>query len=72
MPAPKKPCEGSFSDETIRLLLANLNRAQWLLHSCARCGQEVGARLDKGHWSPDLHWPSVPRRTSARSPVGET
>jgi hypothetical protein len=62
MPAPMKPCDGSFSEETNRLLLANVDRAQWLLHECARCGQQVGAQLDKGRWSPEVHWPSVPRR----------
>jgi hypothetical protein len=67
MPAPMKACDGSFSPETERLLVANLNRAQWLLHACARCGQQVGAHLDKGRWSPDMHWPSVPRRTAGRS-----
>jgi hypothetical protein len=62
MPVPKKPCDGFFSDETIGLLLANVDRAQWLLHPCARCGQQVGARLEKGHWTPEMHWPSVPAR----------
>jgi hypothetical protein len=66
MPAPVKPCDGLFSEETIRLLLTNAGRAQWLLHGCERCGQQVGARLDKGRWSPDLHWPSIPRRPSSR------
>jgi ribosomal protein L37AE/L43A len=65
MPAPMKPCDGSFSDETIRSLIANVDRAQWLLHACTRCGQQVGARLDKGRWTPDMHWPTVPRRSSA-------
>jgi hypothetical protein len=62
MPVPKKPCEGSFSEETLKLLLANTDRAQWALHPCARCGQQVGARLEKGRWAPEMHWPSVPPR----------
>jgi hypothetical protein len=62
MPIPKKPCEGFFSEETNKILLANIDRAQWLLHPCARCGQQVGARLEKGRWTPEPHWPSVPRR----------
>jgi hypothetical protein len=66
MPVPMKACDGSFSAETEKLLIANLNRAQWLLHACARCGQQVGAHLEKGRWSPDMHWPSVPRRAVAR------
>jgi len=70
MPTPVKPCEGFFSEETISALLANLDRAQWLPHACARCGQQVGAHLDKGRWSPEPHWPSVPRRPSARTPAG--
>jgi hypothetical protein len=72
MPTPMKPCDGSFNEETNRLLLSNVDRAQWLLHACARCGQMVGARIDKGRWSPEVHWPSVPRRPSPRSPVGGT
>jgi len=64
MPIPVKPCDGSFSEETIKLLLANADRAQWNLHKCERCGQQVGARLEKGHWTPETHWPSVPRRPS--------
>jgi len=71
MPNPVKPCDGFFSEETIGALLTNLNRAQWLPHACARCGQQVGALLDKGRWSPEAHWPSVPRRPSARTPVGD-
>ncbi|HEX3940239.1 MAG TPA: hypothetical protein VHX11_02015 [Acidobacteriaceae bacterium] len=62
MPIPVKPCDGSFSDETIGLLMSNADRAQWHLHPCARCGQQVGARLDKGRWLPETHWPSVPAR----------
>jgi hypothetical protein len=69
MPVPTKPCDGSFSEETNGLLFTNVDRAQWLLHACEHCGQQVGARLDKGHWVPDLHWPSVPRRAPARSTV---
>ncbi len=69
MAFPVKPCEGSFSEETNQLLLSNVNRAQWTLHACARCGQQVGARLEKGRWSPDAHWPSIPRRSSVRAKV---
>jgi hypothetical protein len=67
MAAPVKPCDGSFSEETKALLLSNVNRAQWLLHPCVHCGQQVGARLEKGLWVPDAHWPSVPRRVSKSS-----
>jgi hypothetical protein len=67
MSVPVKPCDGSFSLETIKLLLSNVDRSQWLLHTCVRCGQQVGARVDKGVWVPDTHWPSVPRRPSSRS-----
>lgn len=67
MPTQVKPCDGFFSEETNRILLANVGRAQWHLHPCERCGQQVGARLDKGRWSPDTHWPSVPRWPSSRS-----
>ena len=70
MPVPMKPCDGSYSEETNRLLLTNVGRAQWLLHACERCGQKVGARLDKGRWVPEVHWPSVPRRASVRRTVG--
>jgi hypothetical protein len=61
-----KPCDGSFNDETNELLVSNVDRAQWLLHVCQRCGQRVGARLDKGRWVPDVHWPSIPRRPASR------
>jgi len=57
MPVPMKPCDSSFSDETNRILPTNAGRAQWLLHACERRGQQVGARLDKGRWLPDVHWP---------------
>jgi hypothetical protein len=67
MPIPVKPCEGFFSEETNRLLVANVGRAQWQLHPCERCGQQVGARLDKGRWVPEAHWPSVRRWPSPRS-----
>jgi hypothetical protein len=66
MPVPVKPCEGAFSEETIKILLSNVDRSQWLLHACVRCGQQVGARLVNGRWVPDVHWPSVPRRPSSR------
>jgi hypothetical protein len=70
MPVPMKACDGSFSAETDKILLTNLDRAQWLLHACERCGQQVTAHLDKGRWSPEKHWPSVPRRNSAGLSVG--
>lgn len=69
MPIPAKPCDGFFSEDTNRALLANVDRAQWRLHPCERCGQQVGARLEKGRWIPEAHWPSVPRRASSRPPV---
>jgi hypothetical protein len=70
MPAPMKPCDGSFSDKTHRLLLTNVHRAQWLLHACARCGQHIHARLENGPWLPDVNWLSIPQRAVARSTVG--
>ena len=66
LPIPIKPCDGSFSEVTIRLLLANTDHAQWLPQPCERCGQSVGARNEKGHWLPETHWPSIPRRPSSR------
>ena len=62
MPTPLKPCDGFFSQDTINLLTANRDHAQWLLHPCGRCGQQVGARIDKGRWSPESHWRSIPPR----------
>jgi hypothetical protein len=60
---PIKPCEGRFSDETIRLLEANVEHAQWLPHQCEQCGKMVDGRLHEGKWIPDAHWNSVsPRR----------
>ena len=64
-----KPCAGSFSEETIRILLANIGRAQWLPHPCAVCGQQVGAKLQMGHWVPEQHWPSVSLRKPTRPAV---
>jgi len=72
MPNPVKPCAGSFSPGTIELLIANVGRAQWLPQTCELCGQLVGARLEKGVWTPEPHWPSVPRRKQIRSPVVES
>ncbi len=54
-----KPCTGQFSEETIALLSANTGREQWLPHPCALCGQQIGARIEKGKWLPEQHWPSV-------------
>jgi hypothetical protein len=59
MPVPAKPCPGQFSGETIQALLINTGRAQWRSHHCALCGQQVGAVLERGQWSPERHWPSV-------------
>ena len=59
MPTPLKPCVGTFSDETRKQLLSNRNREQWLSHPCEVCGQSVSARLEKGIWVPEPHWPSV-------------
>jgi hypothetical protein len=59
MPTPVKPCQGQFSEETIAALESNAGRAQWLSHPCALCGQSAGARLEKGKWIPEQHWPSV-------------
>ena len=70
MPVPLKPCEGSFSEETIQILQRNVDRAQWHVHLCVRCGQKVGARLEKGHWVPETHWPSIPKRAPSPPPVG--
>ena len=67
MTVPMKPCAGRFSEETIEILQVNENHAQWLPHPCEQCGQPVVARLTGGHWSPEPHWPSVPRRGNGRS-----
>jgi CheY-like chemotaxis protein len=69
MPIPVKVCVGQFSDETVRVIQENLDRAQWQPHRCERCGQKVEARLVKGHWSPDPHWPSIARRHKGKLPV---
>lgn len=66
MPTPVKPCEGSFSEETERVLIANIDRAQWLPHPCTDCGSHIGARFEKGRWVPDTHWPSIPARPASR------
>lgn len=62
MPIPVKPCNGAFSEETVRLLTRNLDRAQWQPHACVVCGQMIGAKLDMGKWVPEAHWPSIPTR----------
>jgi hypothetical protein len=72
MPTPVKPCIGRFSESTVETLRANVGRAQWLPQPCEQCGQVVGARLEKGLWVPEPHWPSVPRRPSTRTPVVES
>ncbi len=67
MPIPAKPCPGLFSEETITALTGNIDRAQWLDHPCALCGQQVGARIEKGKWLPEPHWPSVRYKERTRS-----
>jgi hypothetical protein len=59
MPIPVKPCEARFSDEVLEALSKNRDRAQWANHTCEVCGAAVGARLEKGKWVPEQHWPSV-------------
>jgi hypothetical protein len=59
MPIPAKPCNGTFSEETLASLTSNRNREQWMLQTCATCGQTVGAIFDKAGWQPERHWPSV-------------
>jgi hypothetical protein len=79
MPIAVKPCEGRFSDELQVVLTRNRDRDQWANHACEICGVTVGAKIDKGRWVPEQHWPSVkyqPRngnekkqRVSASNPV---
>jgi hypothetical protein len=59
MPLPAKPCEGRFSDEVQEVLNRNRDRDQWANHTCEICGVAVGAKLEKGKWVPEQHWPSV-------------
>lgn len=59
MPAIAKPCQGNFTEETVAALLADKDHAQWMMHTCAVCGQQVGAHIEKGKWVPESHWPSV-------------
>ncbi len=66
MPIPAKPCPGLFSEGTLNALEVNRDRAQWLAHPCALCGQQVGARLEKGKWIPEQHWPSVQYKERSR------
>ena len=66
MPTPAKPCTGQFSDETLSALASNHDRAQWLSHPCALCGQQVGGKLEKGKWIPEQHWPSVQYKERTR------
>ena len=69
MRTPVKACNGRFSEETLQVLLKNVDRAQWLPHKCQQCDQLVGAKLEKGLWIPEPHWPSVTaRRTSGSTP----
>lgn len=71
MPTPAKPCDGTFSEETISLLMKNMDRAQWQAHTCQVCGQQVGAKIEKGRWVPEAHWPSIPRRQAGKLPVSD-
>ena len=69
MPIPAKPCEGRFSDEVLEMLNKNRDRDQWANHTCEVCGLSVGAKIEKGRWIPEQHWPSVkfqPRKTSEK------
>ena len=59
MPIPAKPCEGRFSEEVEAALIRNRDRDQWANHTCEICGLAVGAKLEKGKWVPEQHWPSV-------------
>jgi hypothetical protein len=59
MPIPAKPCEGRFSEEVLLVLSRNRDRDQWANHRCEVCGLEVGAKMEKGKWVPEQHWPSV-------------
>jgi len=59
MPIPAKPCEGRFSDEVQLVLSRNRDRDQWANHPCEVCGVAVGAKIEKGKWVPEQHWPSV-------------
>jgi hypothetical protein len=66
MPTPAKPCIGQFSEETLAVLARNTDRAQWHPQPCALCGQDIGARLEKGKWIPEQHWPSVQYKERTR------
>ena len=72
MPQPVKACAGTLSEQTIAALLHGGSRAHWLTYACELCGQEVGARLEKGRWVPEQHWPSIqyPVRTRQVSKRG--
>jgi CheY-like chemotaxis protein len=69
MRTPVKACNGRFSEETLQALLKNVDRAQWLPHKCQQCEQLVGAKLEKGLWIPEPHWPSVIARRTSGSTV---
>jgi len=59
MPIPAKPCDGRFSDEVQEVLNRNRDRDQWANHPCEICGVAVGAKMEKGKWVPEQHWPTV-------------
>ena len=67
-PIPKKPCIGDFSLEDQCALEKDQNRDRWNDHLCQLCGLMVSARIDKGKWVPELHWPSVHLVTRKRGP----
>jgi hypothetical protein len=64
---PSKPCVGQFSEEVVRSLEENTDRAQWRSHPCAICELQVGAQLKAGKWTPDQHWPTISYATLKRS-----
>ena len=71
MPTPLKPCAGTFTDETVSLLLSNRNREQWQSFPCELCGQQVSPKLEKGKWVPEPHWQSV-RYVATRRRAGKS
>ena len=67
---PAKPCKGQFSDETQRALMDDVDHARRTDHICQLCKMSVSARLEKGRWVPDMHWPSVRlKRLTYTAPV---
>ncbi len=66
MPQPVKACEGRLGEKTIAALQTGDSRAHWLTYACELCGQQVGARLEKGRWVPEQHWPSIQYKARTR------